>query len=70
VKTSGLATYAAYLHSADSLAWSLRGRHVRPCTHGRASSEANCLRFALAWRARILHAAQHPQLDLLAEAAA
>ncbi len=67
VKTAGLATYAAYLHSADSLAWSLRGRHVQPCAHGPARSEANCPQFALAWRARVLAAAAHPQLDLLAE---
>ncbi len=67
VKTAGLAIYAAYLHSADSLAWSLRGRRVRPCAHGPARSEANCPQFALAWRARVLAAAAHPQLDLLAE---
>ncbi len=67
IKTAGLARYAAYLHSADSLAWSLRGRHVQPCAHGIARSEANCLRFALTWRAHVLAAAAHPQLDLFAE---
>ena len=67
IKTAGLARHAAYLHSADSLAWSLRGRRVRPCAHGPARSEANCPQFAVAWRARVLAAAAHPQLDLLAE---
>ena len=69
VKTSGLARYAGYLCSADSLAWSYRGRRTRPCAHGPASSEANCPQFALAWRDRVLRAAAHPQLDLLADAA-
>jgi len=67
VKTSGLARYAAYLHSADSLAWSYHGRRTRPCAHGPARNEANCPQFALAWRARVLAAAAWPQLDLLAE---
>jgi hypothetical protein len=68
VKTSGLARYAAYLSSADSLAWSARGRRVTPCTHSPAKSEANCPQFALTWRTRVLAAATHPQLDLLADA--
>jgi hypothetical protein len=59
VKTRGLARYATCLASADSLAWSQRGRHVPGCRqgprHGRVpSSEANCLGFALEWRAALL----------------
>lgn len=55
VKTRGLATYAPNLVSADSMAWSYRGRRSGSCTHGsRARSEANCLTFALDWRRRTL----------------
>jgi hypothetical protein len=71
VKTRGLAVYAPCLVSADSLAWSFRGRNVRPCTHGlnrlgRPSvSEANCLPFARAWRRRVLDVLAAPvQLGL------
>jgi hypothetical protein len=67
VKTRGLGLYAAYLASADSMAWSLRGTHIRPCVHARRASEANCLPFALAWRRRVLRATQAAQLDLIAE---
>ena len=49
VKTLGLAEAAAGLASADSMAWSTRGRHVKGCTSSHVT-EANCLRFALAWR--------------------
>lgn len=54
VKTQGLAKYASELASADSLAWSLGGRYERPCTHGRAVHEGNCLVYALDWRRRVL----------------
>lgn len=67
VKTAGLRSYSAYLTSADSLSWSARGRRVRPCGHGRAMSEANCLHFATTWRGRVLNAGSPAQLDLLAE---
>ncbi len=55
VKVSGLARYAAGLASADSMAWSLYARHERrpldSCTH---ASCANCLRYALRWRATVV----------------
>jgi hypothetical protein len=54
VKTLGLKAYGHQLTSADSLAWSLRGKNVKPCAHGPAQSEANCFKFATAWRARTL----------------
>ena len=55
VKTLGLGIYARHLVSADSMAWSFRGRHVGPCVHGRpAKNEANCRAFALEWRERVL----------------
>jgi len=53
VKSEGLKLYGQYLASADSMAWSFRGRHVNPCAHGAAQSEANCLAFALEWRKRL-----------------
>jgi hypothetical protein len=59
VKTEGLRRYGRYLASADSMAWSLRGRYVRGCRHRlpgqRAlTSEANCLQFARAWRGAVV----------------
>lgn len=53
VKTEGLAEYADGLASADSMAWSFRGRHVPGCAPGH-KTEANCLLFARAWRHRLL----------------
>lgn len=55
VKTLGLAAYGPDLASADSLAWSSRGRREPGCAPGHRS-EANCLAFALAWRRRALAA--------------
>lgn len=50
VRTRALALLAHDLTSADSMAWSARGRRMQlpGCTGHR--SEANCLRWALAWR--------------------
>lgn len=53
VKRSGLARFGDALASADSLAWSYRARRSDPlpgCTH---KSCANCLAFALEWRAGV-----------------
>lgn len=55
VKLLGLAQSADALASADSMAWSTRGRRVEGCTASHRT-EANCLRFALAWRERALAA--------------
>lgn len=56
VRSSALARCAHFLASADSMAWSIEGRNTarRPnCVHPRGGkSEANCLRYALDWRAR------------------
>jgi hypothetical protein len=55
VKTLGLARYGHLLHSADSMAWSVAARRSRPlpgCTRHRSC--ANCPRYALAWRQRLL----------------
>jgi hypothetical protein len=59
VKTSGLVQYGWALHSADSLAWSddarRLGRPLAGCVHPRGGKTcANCLRYALWWRARVL----------------
>ena len=53
VKAQGLGMVAAQLASADSLAWSARGRNEPGCEPGHAT-EANCLSFALSWRAELL----------------
>lgn len=54
VKTDGLVSYGRHLASADSMAWSFNARYERSlpgCPH---SSCANCLRYALTWRDRLL----------------
>lgn len=53
VKTTGLGRYATSLASADSMAWSFRGRHVPGCSPSHRT-ESNCLHFALAWHDRLL----------------
>jgi hypothetical protein len=60
VKRAGLFAYGRYLASADSMAWSATGRRVPGCRTGHRS-EANCLQFALAWRADLLTATGLPQ---------
>lgn len=60
VKTRGLAVYAPGLASADSLSWSYRGRKVAGCGPSH-KTEANCFPFALAWRGRVLTAAEGSQ---------
>jgi hypothetical protein len=68
VKTLGLARYGHLLASADSLAWSLDARRKPPLpgcnTHKNC---ANCLRYALAWRQRVLSATASDQLALFEE---
>lgn len=65
VKTVGLARYSHALTSSDSMAWSFRGRHVPGCTPTH-KSEANCLSFALDWRARALDRSQADQQTAIA----
>jgi hypothetical protein len=55
VKLAGLARYAVFLSSADSMAWSFTARRspaLAGCTH---KSCTNCLRYALRWRQRIVN---------------
>lgn len=55
VKTEGLRKYHRFVTSADSMAWSFRGRRAGACVHGSgAQSEANCLKFAQEWREKVL----------------
>jgi hypothetical protein len=49
VKATGLRRFGDVLVSADSMAWSARGRREPGCAPGHRS-EANCLPYALAWR--------------------
>lgn len=68
VKTVGLTAYADQLASADSLAWSYRARRspaLPGCTH---RSCANCPRFALKWREKVLRRTNNQQLRLGAAA--
>ncbi|MEV6639631.1 hypothetical protein [Amycolatopsis sp. NPDC051371] len=71
VKTQGLARYGEAIASSDSAAWSFSGRYLPGCTPSHRN-EANCLRYALAWRARLhrkLTAAASSQPDRLAHPA-
>jgi hypothetical protein len=60
-KIEGLRQCWYLLHTADSMSWSLDGRHAGPCQHPpyargkQPRSEANCLSYALAWRRRHIH---------------
>ena len=57
-KIEGLRQCWGELTTADSMAWSLDGRHAGSCEHPpwltgtRPKSEANCLQYALNWRTR------------------
>lgn len=56
VKSKGLRKYREHLHSADSMAWSFRGRRAgrRPeCPRGAANC-SHCPHFAKEWRERAL----------------
>lgn len=60
-KILGLADHGHLLKSADSLAWSDTARKLRrplPGCEGRHINCANCLQFALRWRASVLAAAR------------
>lgn len=54
VKADGIARYGWLLTSADSMAWSSRGRRIRPCPRTGLTSCANCRHHALAWRERVM----------------
>lgn len=52
VKGAGIRKYGEYMHSADSMAWSARGRRIQPCPHRGVTSCANCKDHALEWRSK------------------
>jgi hypothetical protein len=56
VKTLGLRSFADRIDSCDSMAWSLAARHsprLPGCVH--RGHCGNCRRFAMRWRAALLH---------------
>lgn len=66
VKGEGIARYGWMLASADSMAWSARGRRIRPCPHTGVKTCANCRPHALEWRDRALRSMGQPvQTSLL-----
>lgn len=65
VKTAGLRRYGRYLVTADSMAWSTRGRRTPTrCGSSTHKNEANCLDFALEWRDRLLTSLTPPEHPL------
>lgn len=62
-KLTGLESFGDALTSADSMAWSYRARRSPPlpgCTH---KSCANCVRFAMRWRNRVLERLSQTRLE-------
>jgi hypothetical protein len=54
VKGDGLRRYGWCLDSADSMAWSYRGRKVYPCPVSTNKNCTSCLHFALEWRDKVV----------------
>jgi hypothetical protein len=54
VKGAGIRRYGQMMASCDSMAWSYRGRRIKPCPHTGVTSCANCRPHALEWRHRAL----------------
>lgn len=52
-KLSGIPTCREWLKSADSMAWSLNGRHRGRCGNPKHTNCANCREFALSWYKRV-----------------
>lgn len=64
VKLQGLTSFGDALVSADSMAWSYQARNDHPlpgCTHRNC---ANCLRYALRWRDRVLERLAQTRLEV------
>lgn len=69
VKTQGLRQNAATLVSADSMAWSFDARYAEPllgCSHKNC---ANCDRYAMRWRGRLLQSLRGRQIQRVADLA-
>jgi hypothetical protein len=65
-KITGLAKFGHMLGGADSMAWSLNARYRPPLPGHTHASCANCLDYALQWRALVLSAIDRPQQTRLA----
>ena len=64
-KLDGLRKIADVLASADSLAWSYGARRQEPldgCTH---KSCANCMKYAMQWRGKVMSAIESPKQPAL-----
>lgn len=66
VKTLGLELSSESLRSSDSMAWSFKARHRRPLPGCMHQNCANCLTYALHWRAVLLHNIYLIENDLVA----
>jgi hypothetical protein len=60
VKIAGLRRSSASLASADSMAWSMKGRRSPPLPGHTHMNCANCLEYALMWRQDILRSLESP----------
>lgn len=69
LKTSALWNTAvtSRLESADSMAWSSRGRRMKLCPWGCSSQScANCMEYALLWRKHVVNGiGQHSRMGIL-----
>jgi hypothetical protein len=63
VKGTALLDLSDALISADSMAWSFEARHKPPLPGCKHKSCANCLRYALAWRSRIVESLGQLRLE-------
>ena len=57
VKKQGIERYGKYLHSSDSMAWSLGARYSEKCflcVNNSNKNCANCLNYALIWRDKLI----------------
>lgn len=64
VKGTALIDLGDVLASADSMAWSFRARREPPLTGCPHRSCANCLRYALAWRSRIVESLGQTRIEI------
>lgn len=64
-KTQGLRRCGDALASSDSLAWSYAARRDPPLAGCRHANCANCMRYALAWRRRVIRIVDGPRQRLL-----
>jgi hypothetical protein len=69
VKRKGLERYARHLESVDSLAWSFNARKNPPLPGHTHKSCANCLEYALLWRAKVERSLEYVHVPLFEEVA-